>query len=78
MLVYVNGQMLDSRNDDIILIGLEDNEKERLQNLTAEQNTLALYDGEKHKIEDVQMILNVLKLALAERAKSKEKGKADV
>ena len=78
MLIYVNGQMLDSRNDDLILIGLEDNEKEKLQNLTAEQNTLALYDGEKHKIEDVQMILNVLKLALAERAKSKEKGRTDV
>jgi hypothetical protein len=72
MLVYVNGQMLDSEKDDLLIIGLEGNEKERLQNLTAEQNTLALYDGTKHKTEDVQIILNMLKMTIAERAKSKE------
>lgn len=72
MLVYVNGQMLDSNDTDILILGLEGKEKEMLQNLTNEQNTLAFYDGNKHKTEDVRLILNTMKLALKARNKTEK------
>lgn len=45
MIVYVNGQILDSKKDDLIFIGFEDAEKELLlQNLAKNVNTFAIYD----------------------------------
>lgn len=61
--------MLDSNDTDILILGLEGKEKEMLQNLTDEQNTLAFYDGKKHKTEDVRLVLNTMKLALKARNK---------
>lgn len=64
MLVYINGQIIDSDEGDLLVIGLTEKEKSLLQNLTPEQNTLALYDGTKHNTNDVQTILNMLKIVL--------------
>lgn len=48
MIVYTNGQILDSKKDDLILLGFEDKEKELLlQNLAENINTFAIYDEKK-------------------------------
>lgn len=54
MIVYVNGQILDSKKDDLIFLGFEDKEKESLlQNLTENVNTFTVYDEKKHNSEDI-------------------------
>lgn len=72
MLVYINGQIIDSDEGDLLVIGLTEREKSLLQNLTSDQNTLALYNGTKHNTNDVQTILNMLKIALKERNKTEK------
>lgn len=57
MIVYVNGQILDSKKDDLIFLGFEDKEKESLlQNLTENVNTFTVYDEKKHNSEDIWLI----------------------
>nr|DAR11826.1 MAG TPA: hypothetical protein [Caudoviricetes sp.] len=65
MIVYVNGQILDSKKDDLIFLGFEDKEKELLlQNLIENVNTFAIYDEKKHNSEDIWLILQIVKKAL--------------
>lgn len=68
MLVYVNGQLLDSKKDDLVFLGFEKNEKEALLgNLSEGANTFAIYDDEKHNGEDIRLILQMMKKTLEER-----------
>ena len=74
MIVYVNGQILDSKKDDLMFLGFEDNEKELLlDNLAEDANTFAIYDEKKHNSEDVRLILQVVKKALEARKSELEK-----
>ena len=74
MIIYVNGQILDSKKDDLIFIGFEDTEKELLlQNLAENVNTFAIYDEKKHNSEDVRLILQIVKKALEARRVESEK-----
>ncbi len=74
MIVYTNGQILDSKKDDLILLGFEDKEKELLlQNLAENINTFTIYDEQKHNSEDVQLILQIVKKALEARKLESEK-----
>ena len=74
MIIYVNGQILDSKKDDLIFIGFEDTEKELLlQNLAENVNTFAIYDEKKHNSEDVRLILQIVKKALEARKVESEK-----
>lgn len=74
MIIYVNGQILDSKKDDLIFLGFEDREKELLlQNLTENVNTFAIYDEKKHNSEDVRLILQIVKKTLEVRKVESEK-----
>lgn len=74
MIVYVNGQILDSKKDDLIFLGFEDKEKELLlQNLTENVNTFTVYDEKKHNSEDIWLISQIVKKALEARKVESEK-----
>lgn len=74
MIVYVNGQILDSKKDDLIFLGFEDKEKELLlQNLTENVNTFTIYDEKKHNSEDIWLISQIVKKALEARKVELEK-----
>jgi len=74
MIVYVNGQILDSKKDDLMFLGFEDNEKELLlNNLAEDANTFAIYDEKKHNSEDVRLILQIVKKAIEARKSKMEK-----
>lgn len=74
MIVYVNGQILDSKKDDLMFLGFEDNEKELLlNNLAEDANTFAIYDEKKHNSEDVRLILQIVKKAIEARKSESEK-----